>query len=523
MAAGAPALPRVTLCMALRPLCDLVHKQDGCSVMKLRIPNVPLKFVAWGIGIIVLAFAVIFNSRWVPALTSFADRTLNGDEETSGEDDDEDSHAGHDHGDHPHDEATSLELSVQARRNIGLTKDKLEAVHLQTFRRSINIPAMVVERPGRTRIQVATPMTGVVTHVHAVTGESVESGTLLFQIRLTHEDLVEAQTGFLKTLGELEVEEQEIKRLEPATRSGAVAPVKLLERQYAAKKLSALLMAQREALRLHGLSERQVDQIAKERKLLRELQIVVPTPDRHSSEELRLTVRQASVEIPGAPRRQAVEEIPLVLSELNVHKGQAVTAGTTLCVLSDMRELYIEGAAYEEDADLLERAAAQEWPVTAIRRTNSKQSEIIPDLAVKYLDNHVSEETRSLKFYVGLPNSIVRSTKARSGQKFVGWKYRPGQRMQLRVPVEEWADRIVLPVDAIAKEGADYFVFVQNGDHFDRRPVHVEYRDQLSVVVANDGSIFPGDVVATTGAHQMQMALKNKSGGAVDPHAGHNH
>ena len=95
--------------------------------------------------------------------------------------------------------------------------------------------------------------------------------------------------------------------------------------------------------------------------------------------------------------------------------------------------------------------------------------------------------------------------------------------MQLRVPVEQWKDRIVLPVDAVAQEGVETFVFLQNGDHFDRRPVHVEYRDQLWVVVANDGSLFPGDTVALTGAHQMQVALKNKAGGGVDPHAGHNH
>ena len=43
------------------------------------------------------------------------------------------------------------------------------------------------------------------------------------------------------------------------------------------------------------------------------------------------------------------------------------------------------------------------------------------------------------------------------------------------------------------------------------------------VVIENDGSLFPGDVVAKRGAHQLQMALKNKSGGGVDPHAGHNH
>jgi hypothetical protein len=66
-------------------------------------------------------------------------------------------------------------------------------------------------------------------------------------------------------------------------------------------------------------------------------------------------------------------------------------------------------------------------------------------------------------------------------------------------------------------------VYRQNGDHFDRVPVHIEHRDQTSVVVANDGSLFPGDTVAGTGAYLIHQALKNKAGGGVDPHAGHNH
>jgi hypothetical protein len=76
-------------------------------------------------------------------------------------------------------------------------------------------------------------------------------------------------------------------------------------------------------------------------------------------------------------------------------------------------------------------------------------------------------------------------------------------------------------VEAVAGDGAEFFVFMQNGSRFDRRPVHVEYRDQFSVVIANDGSLFPGDIVAMTGAHLMQMALKKRSAPAV-PH-GHSH
>ena len=72
-------------------------------------------------------------------------------------------------------------------------------------------------------------------------------------------------------------------------------------------------------------------------------------------------------------------------------------------------------------------------------------------------------------------------------------------------------------------DGAEAYVYRQNGDHFDRVPVRVLFRDSRSAVVENDGALYPGDVIAGRGAYQMHLALKNKSGGAIDPHAGHHH
>ena len=95
--------------------------------------------------------------------------------------------------------------------------------------------------------------------------------------------------------------------------------------------------------------------------------------------------------------------------------------------------------------------------------------------------------------------------------------------MELRVPVERWPDRIVLPITAIVEEGAETFVYEQNGDHFDRVAVHVEHKDQSSAVISNDGAIQPGDVVAGQGAYQMHLALRNRAAGGVDPHSGHGH
>jgi multidrug efflux pump subunit AcrA (membrane-fusion protein) len=122
-----------------------------------------------------------------------------------------------------------------------------------------------------------------------------------------------------------------------------------------------------------------------------------------------------------------------------------------------------------------------------------------------------------------LPNEKKRDEKLDDGHRFVAWKFRPGQRVQLQIPVETLPERIVVPIDALAQDGVETYVFTPNGDHFDRRSVHVEFRDTRSAVIANDGSLFPGDLVAISGAQQLQLALKNKSGGGIDPHAGHNH
>lgn len=491
--------------------------------MKSRLPKISFKWIWLTVALLTVGIAWGFSDQWFPIARRWAATQLAAAQKntTTDKHDDEyeDGHEGHDEG-------TSLELSDQARRNIGLTDEYIREIELETFTRSMTVPAMVVERPGLTDIKVVAPMTGIVTNVYAIKGEAVLSNRLLFKIRLTHEDLVQAQTLFLKTLGELDVEKREIARLQEVTDRGIVAGKVLLEREYSKQKLEAVLSANREALLLHGFSSEQVDQIVATRHLLSELQIRTPVLH-NGSGEVRLAspaINQVSASAAeDRPKNSQALDHPFVVQELNVSKGQFVQAGDTLCVLSDFRELYIEGRAFEHDADELTLVARKNWELTAVREDNGKKPEFIRGLRIVYIGNRIETDSRALHFYVALPNEILHDSKTPDGHRFLTWHYKPGQRMQLQVPVEQWENRIVLPVDAVAAEGAEYFVFVQNGDHFDRRPVHVEYRDQFSAVIANDGSLFPGDTVAFAGAHQMQVALKNKAGGGVDPHAGHNH
>ena len=366
-------------------------------------------------------------------------------------------------------------------------------------------------------------MTGVITHVHVVQGEAIEPGTLLFKIRLTHEDLVQAQTAFLTTLGELDVEKREIERLTTITNSGAVAGKVLLEREYARDKLEALLRAQKESLRLHGLSTQQVDRINQDRRLLRELQVFAPAAGTHDhSDELQLSKSPRSKTETKFAAVLTHAASPLIMQSLDVHKGQSVMAGDTLCVLADYGELFIEGLAFEHDISQLKDASARGWSVDAIIEQANTSAATIEDLEMAYLANHIDTDTRTLHFYVHLPNEVTKDRRG-DGNRFVEWKYLPGQRLQLRVPVEEWPDQIVLPIDALAREGAEYFVFEKEKEHFHRVNVHVKHKDQYLAVIENDDSLHVGAVIAMRGAHQMQMALKNKSGGGPSSHHGHTH
>jgi len=463
------------------------------------------------------------QAHWLPtARRLVADRLQSADDDHADHDhaagdhaDEEpavDDHSGHSHAaeepaghtdpadDHPgHDEATELSLSDQALRNVGL---RTTTIAPRAFDRTVTLPAMIVERPGRTSIRVSAPMTGIVTRIYPIRGEAVSPGQPLFDLRLTHEDLVATQSQFLQTVEQIDVINREVARLEKVTASGVIAGKTLLERQYELQKTEASFRAQQQALILHGLTQQQVDAIVETRKLLQQVTVFVPEPADEAKDD---------------------QPHPLQISEVTVERGQYVDAGAALCSLTDHAQLYVEGKAFEEDADELNEAANQGAPITAVIEGSGKKYHSVSDLKILYIENEIERESRALRFYVRLPNELVRDEEAADEHRFIAWRYKPGQRVELRVPVERWDERIVLPVDSVVREGAESFVFEKNGDHFHRQPVHVEYRDQRWAVLDTRDSLQAGDIVVTSGAYQMYLTMKNKAGGGVDPHAGHNH
>ncbi len=464
----------------------------------MGFPRSRNRTIAWSLAAILIVVGVVaaavWREHWWPE-SAASSTAANGQPGSKN---------GHDHGhdhDHAHNAANSIELSPWALRNINYEP---VTVQLSDYARTVTLPAIVVERPGLSQIQVTAPLSGVVTRINVVAGMAVEPGSPLFEIRLMHEELVSAQREFLRTAESLDVIRREIARLESAG-EGVVAGRRVLEQDYERQKLEASLLAERQALLLHGLSETQVDQILRTRQLLRSLTVSAPDHE-HEGES-------------GA----CAEEHLFHVQQLSVVQGQHVEAGETLCILADHCELYIEGHAYEDDAEALRAAVRDRIPISAVLLTGDQRSDVIENLHVMYLADQIDASSRAFRFYIPLSNEVLLDRTTPGGVRFIEWRFKPGQRMELRVPVQRWTKQIVLPVDAVVEDGAETYVYQRNGDHFDRVPVHVIYRDRQAVVVANDGAIFPGDVLAGRGAYQMHLALKNQAGGGIDPHAGHNH
>lgn len=457
--------------------------------------NSPAKrpvYVASVAGILLAIGAVAFFTReqWLPYVQP---SSTMGDQEVKTPV--TDAHAGHD----GHSDSASIELSERGLRNIGF---KPLVIQPRDYSRTLTLPSIVVERPGRSQRHVTAPLTGLVTEIHAVNGEAVGPGEPLFELRLTHEELVAAQTDYLRTQSNLEITNRELARLQ-GLGEGVIAGKRILEQQYEKQKLESALMASEQAMLLHGLNQKQIDEIRRTKQLFQKVTVYSPE-HRHDDEVCK------------GPHLFTIQR-------LGVAEGEQIEVGRELAVLADHCELHVEAIAFEDDADAIRSAAMEDRSITARLLQSTSADSVVEGLRILYVADQIDPQSRALKVYLRLPNEIAFEKSLPNGKRFLEWRYKPGQRLEVSIPVETWEDQLVVSTTAVVDEGGESYVYRQNGDHFDQVPVHIVHREQESIVIANDGALYPGDVIAGEGAFQMHLALKNKAGGGVDPHAGHNH
>ncbi|MBY0457915.1 MAG: efflux RND transporter periplasmic adaptor subunit [Gemmataceae bacterium] len=424
------------------------------------------------------------RDRWVPTLFPVA-------KDAAPESDD---HAGHaDAG-----PSEQILLTAQAQKNLRLTSRPLKA---EAFWKTISVPGMVIDRPGFSDRGVVAPVTGVVSRIHKVAGDTARPGEVLFTLKLLSESLHQTQTDLFKATQDIKLAEAQKKRLKES--AGAVPEARIIEVDNQIIRLETAVKAYRQELLNRGLPPDQIDGVAGG-TFVSEIPILVPT-------------RTAALPLP-APKTNPMTVAPVPpafeVQELKVELGQQVLAGQTLCLLANHQMLAVEGRAFRDESSLLERVVKEGWPVGVDfeEEPGHGWGDIGQTFHVTYIANTIDADSRTFRFLMPLDNQS--RTVEKDGRAQSLWRFRPGQRVRLLVRVERLDNVFVLPADAVARDGADAYVFRQNGDIFDRKPVQVVYRDRQQVVVANDGSVPPGIYVIQTGAAQLNRMVKSQSGTA---------
>ena len=483
--------------------------------MRMRQILVPVVALAAAAGVAFAGYKT--QDKWVPYVFPAKSGTKTGDahgeEKAAGKDD----HAGHDHA-----HKDQVKLSPQAQANLGLDKDgAVDVLAPEGYWRKVLIPGVVVDRPGESDRGVTCRVAGIVTEIKARPGNTVRASDQLFTVQLASEFIQSTQTELAKSSKDLVTAILKRDQTARLVKSGTRPGIDLIEEETTVKRLTTMVQGYRRQLQVFGLTPDQIDRAERGEAVT----------------EVVITARpQAPLTPPSALPARGSDDMPAdvlyEVQELKVQLGEQVQAGQTLCTLSNHQRLFVEGRAFKSEAKALAVAAEKKVEIQAEFADEAagdwpKQG----SLTIHHLSNQVDPATRTFAFYLPLENTA--ETFERDGKKHFVWRFRPGQRVRLKLPAERLGEEktgfqvYVLPAGAVVREGPEAFVFAQNGDLFVRKPVRVLYEDRAEAVVANDGSIGGGDfVVRTPAAAAINRALKAAAaagGGGGDPHAGHSH
>lgn len=387
-------------------------------------------------------------------------------------------------------------LTDQAIANLGLNA---KAVQPRTYWKTIQVPGMVVDRPGHSDRGVVAPAIGVVARINYFPGDTVRSGDMLFTLKLLSESLHLTQTDLFKATQDITLAQVQRKRL--AASGGAIPEARLIEVDNQITRLHVAVKAYRQELLNRGFGPDLIDGIA-EGKFVSEISIAVPPRPTEAKPLTTALVKQTAAG-PAAPTFE--------VQELKVDLGQQVQAGQTLCVLSNHQSLAIEGRAFRDETPLLERSVKEGWPVEVDFQEDVAAGWPALDqtFRIRHLANNIDPVNRTFAFRMSLENQsrVVEE----DGRTQMLWRFRPGQKVRVLVRVGKLDNVFVLPAEALARDGPEAFVFTQNVNTFERKSVRVLHQDRQHVVLANDGSLVPGSFVVQNAAAQLNRMAKSQS------------
>lgn len=173
-----------------------------------------------------------------------------------------------------------------------------------------------------------------------------------------------------------------------------------------------------------------------------------------------------------------------IVEALVANLGETLEAGGAVATIVDPSRVLVRGAAMES-------------PALGLLK-NGLDAEFIPDAA---RERRFAGAVERLLLFRKPGDATFGIT---AGFENAEGTLVPGMTGRLNIAIGEAAPAVLVPARAVLGEIADRFVFVRNGETFERRAI-VLGQTAGEMVEAIDG-VLPGDLIVTQGHYQLQFA-----------------
>ena len=342
-------------------------------------------------------------------------------------------------------------VSAAQLKTLGVTLLKLEqpaAIAGMAFAAKVTLP------PGQEQL-VSAPVAGVVDQLLVGEQQAVKAGQAL--LRLNSPQFGEMQLKLIEAASRARLGQKTLQR-EKALLGEGIIPERRVQEAEAAAQADAARQRQAEAaLRLAGVEAAAIQRIAAGGTL---------------QDGVVVRARAAGV----------------VLS-IDIKPGQRVQEADALLRLASLQTLWLDIAM-----------PADRQPATLLRSNGAAAIEI------------VGRDALAMPLSVGAIVSDSQTVTLRARVTRGADRLRPGEVVQARVPFAANAAGWALPLQAVARQDDQAYVFVRTDKGFIARPVNVVSSAGASVQVT--GELKSGQEVATASVIALKAAWQGKSGGA---------
>jgi multidrug efflux pump subunit AcrA (membrane-fusion protein) len=418
-------------------------------------------------------------------------------------------HAGHDDN-----EAAEFDLdtprivSEETAKHIGL---RVEAAGTRQLEEVVEISGVVKAVPDRHRV-ISSRVAGRVLDVLKQVGDAVKAGEVVariespelsknvYEVRKLEVDFQRLQLDIDQAKADVErqaveidiaraqqtLAETEFSRMEKLVPDAVVA-----RREFDQKK--AELAQARGELRLKdvGLSalQRRIESLQRQAEAMK------------VSREALLAMNnlEAGTDLAAAYSGLLELKAPLngVVISRTIQGGQWVNAGQSVLEIADYSVVQVEGELPES---LIARIQNRETGKARIR--TPADSTFLAEGSIQFIAPQLDPIKRTAHLLVQVPNpkTVLR------GEMWVN----------LAIVLREQKEALVVPRSAVVVMGPMHFVFLQNGDKYEKQDINPGIQDDRYVEI-KDG-LFPGDSVVVQGAYSLTQ-LRPKTPKKAEPDA----